>query len=420
MAKPRAASQNLEKRQRICLPPNFTGVAMFIDRFSALSGLFALAVFFISAPAVAAPETKLETDVVSLNDFLETKRLAAKLPAVGAAVVRNGAVVAVGVSGFRRNGSPEQVTLADKWHIGSCTKSMTATLTAMLVESGRLRWNLTLAEAFPQMAPQMRDGWRTATLEQLLAHRGGAPHDLNAQGLWPRIWQRASEPPRRQRAYLTEELLTEHDPAYATGTRFEYANSGYALVGHAIEEKLDQPYEEVLREKLFAPLKMTSAGFGVPASIGKHDQPWGHSLREGKMVPVAPGPGADNPAAIGPGGTVHCSISDLARYAAFHLRGNRSGDVLLKRESFRKLHTPFAADGHYALGWNAVTRDWGGGHVLTHNGTNTTNYTVMWLAPLRDFAVVASTNCDGEGVATAIDAIVGQLVKDYAPHANVP
>ena len=389
-------------------------------KFLPLSAFIALAVLFIPAPTFAAPEAKSDTKVVSLNNFLETKRLAAKLPAVGAAVVQNGAIVAVGVSGFRRNGSPEQVTLADKWHIGSCTKSMTATLTAMLVEGGTLRWNLTLAEAFPQMVPQMRDGWRAATLEQLLAQRGGAPNNLDTQGLWSRLWQRASEPPRRQRAYLTEELLTKHDPTFTSVTRFEYANSGYALVGHVIEEKLNQPYEDILREKLFAPLKMTSAGFGAPASIGKQDQPWGHRLRAGQIVPIAPGPGADNPAAIGPGGTVHCSISDLALYAAFHLRGDRSGDVLLKRENFRKLHTPFATDGDYALGWNAVSRDWGGGPVLTHNGTNTTNYTVMWLAPLRDFAVVACTNCDGEGVATAIDAIVGQLVKDYAPHANVP
>lgn len=382
----------------------------------------AMLAFWLSSPAFAASEIKpqAEIQVVSLHDFLETKRVASKLPAVAAAVVRNGAIVAVGASGFRREGSPEEVTIADKWHIGSCTKSMTATVTAMLVKDGILCWNLTLSDAFPDLAPQMRDGWRAATLEQLLAHHGGAPHNLDEHDLWSRLWQRANEAPRQQRAYLVSELLTKQDPSYPPGTRFEYSNAGYALVGHAIEEILNKPYEEVLREKLFEPLKMTSAGFGAPANIGQRDQPWGHQLQGGKMVPVPPGPGADNPASIGPGGTVHCSIGDLARYAAFHLHGDREDDALLGRDSFRKLHTPFATDSDYAMGWSVVSRDWGGGNVLTHNGTNTTNYAVMWLAPRRDFAVVACTNCYGDGVDTAIDSIVAQLVHDYAPHADPP
>ena len=73
---------------------------------------------------------------------------------------------------------------------------------------------------------------------------------------------------------------------------------------------------------------MNSAGFGMPATKDKTDQPWGHRLKDGKIEAVPPGPGDDNPAAIGPGGTVHCSIEDLARFAAFHVHGERDGDKL--------------------------------------------------------------------------------------------
>src|SRR5688572_21575299 len=150
----------------------------------------------------------------------------------------------------------------------------------------------------------MKTAWRGVTIEQLLAHRAGAPGDLNAQGLWGRIWQRASLPPREQRAYLATELLTKHDPIHTPGTKYEYSNAGYSLVGHLIEEKLNQPYEEVLRAQLFEPLKMTSAGFGAPATKENPAQPWAHVLKDGKPQPVPPGIGDDNPAAIGPGGTV--------------------------------------------------------------------------------------------------------------------
>jgi CubicO group peptidase (beta-lactamase class C family) len=167
---------------------------------------------------------------------------------------------------------------------------------------------------------------------------------------------------------------------------------------------------------LFKPLGMTSAGFGMPATLGKADQPWGHTRKLLLWLePVKPGIQADNPAAIGPGGTVHGSLSDLAKYAMFHLRGDREGHVLLKREGFQKLHTRFAAEGDYAFGWIVLPRGWGGGDVLMHNGSNTMNFTVMWLAPQRDFAVIVCTNYGGDDAAMIVDKVVGTLIQKYLP-----
>ena len=75
-----------------------------------------------------------------------------KLPAMAAVTVRHGVIVAQGVSGVRKAGSDEKATLGDLWHLGSCTKSMTATMCAMLVEKGTLRWNSTLEEVFSGVA----------------------------------------------------------------------------------------------------------------------------------------------------------------------------------------------------------------------------------------------------------------------------
>lgn len=51
---------------------------------------------------------------------------------------------------------------------------------------------------------------------------------------------------------------------------------------------------------------------------------------------------------------------------------------------------PFGGD--YAFGWLATERPWGGGPVYTHAGSNTMNFAVVWLAPLKDFAVLVTTN----------------------------
>jgi len=360
----------------------------------------------VASGAVAAP--------ASLDALLEPIREANGLPALAAAVVKGGQTVAVGAVGVRKAGSPQRVTTDDKWHIGSCTKSMTAVLAAMLVEDGTLRWDVTLAEMFPELAPQMQAGWRDVTLEQLLAHHGGAPGDLDADGLWGRLWQRVDQPPRTQREYLTRELLTKHKPVAPPGTKYIYSNAGYAIIGHAIEEALDRPWEDLLRERLFVPLGMTSAGFGAPASVDAVDQPWGHTAVDaGAFEPVAPGLHADNPAAIGPGGTVHCRIGDLARYAAWQLAGARGAGTLLHPETFERLHVPFSSDSEYAFGWVATQRSWGGGTVLTHAGSNTMFYAVIWIAPKKDFAVVVCTNAGGPVAEKATDTAAAALIREY-------
>lgn len=353
-----------------------------------------------------------QTQPVSLDAVLEQIRATNDLPALAAAVVLHGETVGLGAVGLRKIGSPQRVTMDDTWHIGSCTKSMTAVLAAMLVEKGQWRWDTTLADMFPDLAPQMQAEWRGVTLEELLTQHGGVPHELDENGLTGRLWQRAGLPPVEQREYLTRDLLTREKPVAPPGTRYIYANAGYVLVGHAIETALGKPWEEVVRERLFGPLGMDSAGFGPPAAVGEINEPWGHVLDpDGTLKPIPPGLRADNPPVYGPAGTVHCSIGDLAKYAAFQVRGARGQGALLKPETFKNLYVPFGND-DYACGWFVTRRSWGG-KVLTHNGTNKMNYTVIWLAPEKDFAVVVCTNLGGDHAEKAIDTAAWALIQQF-------
>ena len=354
----------------------------------------------------------------SLDPLLESLLVATKVPALAAAVVRGGETVAIGAAGVRKEGSPERVTVQDRWHIGSCTKSMTAALAAMLVEAGDFRWDMTLPEMFPGLAREMNAGWRGATLEELLTHHAGVPHELDENGLWDRLWDRTLKPPQEQRDYLTRELLTQQGPVSQPGEGYVYANAGYALVGHAIEMKLDRPWEDALRQLLCKPLGMDSVGFGPPGTTGQVDQPWGHKVEaDGRLRPIPPGPDVDNPAAIGPGGSVHCSIGDLATYAAWQVRGAQGKGTLLRPETFRRLHTPFGRR-DYACGWRVTRRSWGGGEVLTHGGSNTMFYSVIWLAPIKDFAVVVCTNVGGDVGTHATDATAWALIQKYLPEST--
>jgi CubicO group peptidase (beta-lactamase class C family) len=360
-------------------------------------------------PASAAKEKRPSAIVTDLSSILEPLRQTNRLPALAAAVVKQGQTIAVGAVGLRRAGGSARVTTRDKFHIGSCTKSMTAVLAARLIEEKRLSWTTTIGDVFPDLMTGAQPAWRDVAIEQLLGHRGGAPNKVE-RSLWKECWGFQGSA-LDHRLLLVKGTLRQ-EPEAAPGTKYIYSNTGYAIAGAMLERIVKQPWETMLREKLLIPLGMTSAGFGAPATPAQEDQPWGHVLDKDELKPIPPGPGADNPAAIGPGGTVHCSIIDLARYAAFHLAGARGQGILLRPESFTKLHTPQPGQS-YALGWDTAKRQWAGGTALTHTGSNTMFFAVMWLAPARDFAVVVATNLGGNEAAQACDDTAWRLIQEF-------
>ena len=58
-------------------------------------------------------------------------------------------------------------------------------------------------------------------------------------------------------------------------------------------------------------------------------------------------------------------------------------------------------------------RGWAGGTALTHAGSNTMNFCVVWMAPLKDFAVLVCTNQGGPAAAKATDDAAAALIRNY-------
>jgi CubicO group peptidase (beta-lactamase class C family) len=374
--------------------------------FKLFGGLAALGISFHPVMAV-------EDEQDELTVKLESIRRDHGLPALAAAAFRNGKLVANVATGVRELGAPERVTTDDHWHLGSCTKSMTATLAGMLVDEGKLSWSSTISEIFPEMEGKMRPAWRPVTLEQLLTHRSGAPEHPSVE-VWAEALQRKDTPTEQRLAILRGTIC--EPPEEPRGKKFIYSNEGYAIAGAMIERVTGCAWEDLLRQRLFEPLGMKSAGFGEPASPGKVDQPWGHIGQLGELRPVPPGPMADNPPAIGPAATVHASLADFARYASWHADWEHAEPRLLSEETFAKLHKR-APGQDYAMGWLVQDRDWAGGDVLWHTGSNAMFYAVMWVAPEKETAFVAATNAAHEeaddACNEAVIALIRQILKKY-------
>lgn len=363
--------------------------------------------FFI--PALLACTLILHAAPDDVSYRLRRVQRGTKVPAIAAAVVVDGQIAAFGATGLRSADDTAPVTPEDVWHLGSCTKSMTAAVAAMLVEDGALRWDSTIGEIFAARGDAIRPAWREVKLEQLLVHRGGAPHDPPAD-LWKAACERKGTATEQRSAFVAGLLATE--PEKPPGTHWIYSDSGYAIAGAMMECATGRAWEELMRERLFVPLGLKSAGFGEPATAGQLDQPWGHIGEAAPYDPIPPGPEADNPPAIGPAATVHMTISDFARYAAWHVAGARGEGTLLTPASFKKLHAP-AEKQEYAMGWVVTKRRWAGGTALMHNGDNTMFYAVMWLGPAANTCFVAACNADGPEASEACDEAITMLINDY-------
>ena len=374
---------------------------------------------FLAASAVLSPGADTASTTSSnvnycpaagdpaVTNLLAPIREKYQVPAMAAALVTSKGLVTVGVVGTRKRGTDIPVTLKDQWHLGSDTKAMTATLVAKLVEQGRLKWETTVAEAFPELAAGFSAEACTITVLQLLSHHSGLkPNpDLVVYG--------GADGTKERLRVVKDEL--HKAPPHKPGTHYEYSNLGYSIVGAIIEKITGKSWEQAMRDEVFGPLGMRSVGFGGTGTPGQVDQPWGH-YQNGQPV-SGNGPSVDNPPVLSPAGRVHCTIQDWARFIADQLRGSEGKPALLQPASYQKLHTP-PFDGDYALGWLVVQRAWGGGAVLNHAGDNTMNFANVWVAQDRDFAVLVCLNQSGHTAFQASDEAVAALISFHATEAR--
>ena len=328
-----------------------------------------------------------------------------RVPGLIGAIVNGDRLAAIGAVGIRKIGSSQAMRVTDKVHLASCTIPMTATMIGTVIDAGKLSADTTIRQVFPRAAPQIHRDFQSVTLWQLLTHRAGLPVD----GPW---WDLSGKTTTEQRWDLLLRMLGDA-PEIQPGTAYAFSNVGYALAALMAEQVTGRSWEVLMRKRLFEPLGMLSAGFGSPGRTGRVDQPWGHAVSGNSLKPTL----RDNAPAYGPAGTVHCTLSDWAKFAALHLQGAQGKATLLKPATFRALHTP-PPDNTYAGGWFVRDRSWAGGRTLAHDGTNTTWFAAIWIAPARDFAVLTATNQGGTAGEKATDEAASKLIESRASLAG--
>ena len=359
----------------------------------------------------------------SLNSTLEPYLKEFGLPALSAAVFKNGEIIAAGAVGTRRAGENIPVTIDDKFHLGSDSKAFTALLAGMYVQQGKLRWDSTLGEIFPELKDKMDPEFAKITVQELLSHSSGLA-DKDLLDLVNRSYQQDGNMDEVRYWMLKETAPKPLD--HPRGSKFSYSNLGYTLAGVILERLSGKTWEELVEEKIFGPMGLTTAGFGPQASLGKVDATLGHFLVDGKPKAMLAGPNGDNPLIIGPAGTIHMSVLDFAKWAAWQAGEGKRPPALVSPEILKKIHTPVIdtgvredappgtpKTGKYALGWGQVLESWATEPCLTHTGSNNANLALATIWPEKDFGFVIMTNIGGKGADAALRKLGQDLYQQF-------
>ncbi len=310
---------------------------------------------------------KIEYNKDTLEYKLEEIRYKYNLPSLCASITENDNQPVFAATGYRSSCNiSNKVTINDKWHIGSNTKSMTATLIAKLIEENAiLDWNTSIIDVFPEFDSLIQPEYKDITFIELLSHTSGVIGDITKVSGWSDYFTDTS-PIIEQRYKLVKEIL-KIKPEVPKGT-FLYSNAGYIVAAAMLEKKLGKSWEELIQTYIFQPIGMNNTGFGAPKP--QNLQPSGHT-QNGSLLsfkPVDPDSVySDNPKVLGPAGTIHITMQDIVKFAKIHLDGLKGSSTFLSQDSFTKLHQVVANS--YALGWCVST------NTLFHYGSNT-----MWFA----------------------------------------
>lgn len=339
----------------------------------------------------------------ALADVLEQVAEQTGVPAIAAAVMTDGELASLAVVGTRSIVTREPAEPNDAFHIGSISKSMTATVIGRLVDEGSLRFEATLGELLPDV--EVHERYRDVTVLDLMQHRGGAPALTSPDPEIEAAMRTLDTDPAGVRAAFTK-LVLERPPASPPG-EMVYSNGGYGILGHLAERASGESWEALVARVIFEPLDFERGGIGWPDPDGSASQPRGH-LDQGAGLQTLP-PGIYQLGAhVDPAGDIHCTIEDLVRYGEAHRVALGGRATIVEAETARRLHTP-PAEGNYACGW-VVRETPGMGMVHEHNGSAGTFFAQLVIIPesKRIVAVAANSGAGAQAVEFMIRRLAGE------------
>ncbi|HUP90560.1 MAG TPA: serine hydrolase domain-containing protein [Longimicrobiales bacterium] len=342
--------------------------------------------------AAFAPAAYAQSDAV--DTYVKAEMQKRSIPGLSLAVVRNGKVIKATGYGLANVEHSVPAKAETVYQTGSVGKQFTATLIMMLVEEGKLSLDDPIGK-YINDAPEI---WKPITIRHLLSHTAGVSNSLYNQI-------------NMRQDYTEDQLLKKIESIpldFQPGEKWNYSNPGYVTLGILIHKITGKFYVDMLHDRIFTPLGMSTARLINEADIIPN-RAAGYRLVKGQLKNqdwVAP---QVNTTADG---SLYMTVLDLAKWdAALYT------ERLLRRASFDRMWTPVTlANGKqepYGFGWRTTAVN---GHRLIEHGGAWQGFTSYIARYVDDtLTVIVLTNLSGADPGS----IAHNVAELYEPALNV-
>lgn len=283
-------------------------------------------------------------------------------------VARNGAVLLNKGYGYRNAASHVLHDKNSVFQIGSVTKQFTTAIILKLQAEKKLSVQDPISKYFPQFPKG-----DSITIEQLMLHTSGIYSYTRDRTF---MQNEVSKPASREKIMA---LFKDKPLDFSPGTGWSYSNSAYLLLGYIIESVTKKHYEQVVRDYIFTPLKMTHSGFDFTHLQNKEKSTGYFALNEKDTVTS---PIVDSSVAFS-AGAIYSTTEDLLLWHQALLK-----NTILTSAQQEKAYTPFK--NKYGYGWSIDSVY--GKRVLSHGGGIhgfTSNFSRL---PADDVCIVLLSN----------------------------
>lgn len=380
-----------------------------------------------TAPEAPAVDAGIDPVVSYARSYLETAARKARKGGIGLVVVADGETVLIDGAGYADRKTRAAITPETVFRFGSISKLFTAISVMQLVEAGQVDLDAPYRDYVPEFSIRRRADYPPITVRDLLTHHAGLPGDVfkDWAGGSGTADSEAADGEWRTKYRQAVDLLAQEYATDPPGTAFSYSNIGFSLLGVLVERVSGAAYTDYVRQHIFEPLDMASAGF-LPGEGGCERMATGYP--SGKLPADAYSHIRDIPA-----GSVFASLRDMSRFlemlaaeGAVPSRGAAPGgearrERILEAASFTEMARPQNADVPRDLDFRIGLTFWlvnptsvPDVELMSHGGDLPPFHAVLTSAPGEDLAVLTVTNGDrgaGAGMDVAI-TIMQRLLEE--------
>ena len=281
-----------------------------------------------------------------------------------------------GIKNYKKG---ERLSNNDIFELYSITKTFTSTLILKLAEEGKIN----VSDKLEKYYPGFPEG-NAITIENLLTHTSGI-YDYTRGNNMPNM---------REKTFV--DFLRTKPLDFPPGTQWNYSNSGYWLLGFIIEKVTGKSYEKALKQYIFEPLKMKTAGLDYIKLVSKHRttgyEILADSIKKEAEVYSSPGPFAC--------GAIYATVGDMYNY----YKGIKN-NALLNSDSYTKAFTPYKNG--YGYGW--VISEFNGKKTVGHSGGGAGFRTNFVMIPENDICIVVLSNTESDDARFITDKVLEVL-----------